>query len=172
MNATIRPARMADVNGLFFLFQAVAQRPGGLARSLEEASEGYVRRCLEAAGQRGLAFLAAGDGGPRGAVWAWRPEPASLRHTLSELTLAVHPEAQGQGLGRALMEALLTEVRTKQPGIQRVELICRASNSAALKLYGDLGFVREGRFNRRILDAKGKLESDLPMAWFNPGFRP
>ncbi len=172
MSARIRPARMADVNGLYFLLQAAAQRPGGLARTMEEASEGYVRRCLEAATQRGVALLAEGEGGYRGVVWAWRPEPASLRHCLSELTLAVHPDAQGKGLGRALLRAFLDEVQEKQPGIQRVELVCRESNAGALKLAADLSFVREGRFLRRVLDAKGRLESDLPMAWFNPRFKP
>jgi ribosomal protein S18 acetylase RimI-like enzyme len=171
MNPVIRAARMADVNGLYFLFQAVAQQPGGLARTMEEASEGYVRRCLEAATQRGLAVLAEGDGPPRGVLWAWRPEPASLKHTFSELTVAVHPEAQGKGLGRALFEAFLETVRTKHPGIQRVELICRESNKGGLKLYESLGFIREGRFNRRILDPKGRLEADIPMAWFNPNFK-
>jgi ribosomal protein S18 acetylase RimI-like enzyme len=162
---------MADVNGLYFLFQAVAQQPGGLARTMEEASESYVRRCLEAATQRGLVFLGEGDGPPRGTIWAWRPEPASLKHVLGELTVVVHPEAQGKGLGRALFEALLTEIRTKLPDIQRVELTCRESNTGALKLYESLGFIREGRFNRRILNRKGKLEADIPMAWFNPNFK-
>ena len=171
MTAKIRPARMADVNGLYFLFQAVAQQPAGLARTMEEASEGYVRRCLEAATQRGLAFLAEGDGPPRGCIWAWRPEPASLKHVLGELTLAVHPESQGKGLGRALFEAFLTEIRSKQPATQRVELTCRESNKAALHLYETLGFIREGRFTRRILDPKGKLEADIPLAWFNPNFK-
>jgi putative acetyltransferase len=171
MTPKIRPARMADVNGLYFLFQAVAQQPGGLARSMEEASEGYVRRCLEAALQRGLALQAEGDGHPAGSLWAWRPEPTSLKHTLSELTVAVHPEAQGKGLGRALFEAFLAEVRDRHPMIQRIELICRESNKAGLHLYESLGFIREGRFNRRILDPKGKLEADIPMAWFNPNFK-
>jgi len=167
----IRPARMADVNGLYFLFQAAAAQPGGLARTAQEASEGYVRRCLEAAGGRGLALLAQGDGRVQGSLWAWRPEPASLRHTLGELTLAIHPEAQGQGLGRALMEAFLDAVKTRFPDIQRVELVCRESNRAALHLYEALGFIREGRFNRRILGAQGRLEADIPMAWFNPAFK-
>lgn len=171
MNPRIRPARMADVNGLYFLFQAVAQQPGGLARTLEEASEGYVRRCLEAATQRGLALLVEGDGPPRGALWAWRPDPASLKHTLSELTAAVHPDAQGKGLGRALFETFLGTVKARFQDIQRVELICRESNQAGLHLYESLGFLREGRFNRRILDPKGKLEADIPMAWFNPNFK-
>lgn len=171
MTPTIRPARISDVNGLYFLFQAVAQQPGGLARTMEEASESYVRRCLEAATQRGLAFLVEGDGPPRGALWAWRPEPTSLKHTLGELTVAVHPESQGKGLGRALFDVFLETVRTKLPGIQRVELTCRESNQGGLKLYESLGFIREGRFNRRILDPKGRLEADIPMAWFNPAFK-
>lgn len=171
MTHRIRPARMADVNGLYFLFQAVAQQPGGLARTMEEASESYVRRCLEAATKRGLVFLGEGDGPPRGVIWTWRPEPSSLKHTLSELTVAVHPESQRKGLGRALFETLLTEIRTKQANIQRVELTCRESNTGALKLYESLGFIREGRFTRRILDLKGKLEADIPLAWFNPNFR-
>ncbi|MEX2209270.1 MAG: ribosomal protein S18-alanine N-acetyltransferase [Myxococcota bacterium] len=56
------------------------------------------------------------------------------------LTLAVEKAARGQGLGRALAVALLARFRAD--GARRVSLEVRGSNSAALRLYGSLGFTR------------------------------
>lgn len=41
------------------------------------------------------------------------------------------------------------------------------SNARALRLYESLGFVREGRMERRIRTPLGTgVEADIPMAWF------
>jgi ribosomal protein S18 acetylase RimI-like enzyme len=46
-----------------------------------------------------------------------------------------------------------------------VELIARESNAKAIAFYQSLGFVIEGRFERRIRNPDGSLEADIPMAW-------
>ena len=40
----------------------------------------------------------------------------------------------------------------------------------AKQFYEKLGFKKEGRFEKRIRGVAGKLEADIPMAWFNPKF--
>jgi len=40
-----------------------------------------------------------------------------------------------------------------------------------LKFYEMLGFIKEGRFEKRIASDGGGFEADIPMAWFNPGYR-
>ena len=83
--------------------------------------------------------------GLAGEVHAYRSELRIFSHVLGELTVAVHPGAQGQGLGRQLFVRLLDVVRREHPDVTRVELITQESNHRALRLYEGVGFQREGR---------------------------
>ena len=55
-------------------------------------------------------------------------------------TLAVAPHAQGRGLGRRLLEALLAEAQRR--GQHAVSLEVRADNERAQRLYARHGFQR------------------------------
>ena len=57
--------------------------------------------------------------------------------------LAVHPHYQCQGLGQALLIALLAAASER--GLERATLEVRVSNSAALSLYHKFGFKTAGR---------------------------
>lgn len=57
-------------------------------------------------------------------------------------TLAVAPAAQGRGVGRTLLDALLAEAVRR--GCTQVFLEVRADNASALGLYGSRGFERQG----------------------------
>ena len=59
------------------------------------------------------------------------------------MNLAVAEPARGQGLGRALMAALMAALADE--GIFELGLEVRASNAPALALYGALGFQEAGR---------------------------
>lgn len=63
-------------------------------------------------------------------------------HQADVQTLAVSPAAQGRGLGRALLDALLAEARRR--GVGEVVLEVRAENDAARRLYAAAGFERIG----------------------------
>lgn len=56
--------------------------------------------------------------------------------------LAVHPSAQGQGAGRALLSDLFT--RLTQTGIPRLSVNTQSDNRVSLNLYQRMGFVRTG----------------------------
>ena len=58
-------------------------------------------------------------------------------------TLAVDPAARRQGIGAALLQAVLDWATSE--GARRVSLEVRASNAAALGLYERFGFRMEGR---------------------------
>jgi len=70
-------------------------------------------------------------------------------------TIAVVESARGQGLGRALMNALLSEARTR--GADEVFLEVRADNPGAQHLYTSLGFeqidVRKNYYQPDGVDA-------------------
>ncbi len=67
---------------------------------------------------------------------------ARLRH-VGGLGIMVHAEHQGQGIGTALMKALL-DLADNWLMLKRVELCVFVSNERAVKLYERLGFVIEG----------------------------
>jgi putative acetyltransferase len=98
-------------------------------------------------------------------IHASRPQPRDFQHVLGDLTVVVHPRAQGQGLGRRLFTAFLEHVRHRETGVTRVELITRESNARARKLYESLGFQLEGRLKARVRHPDGSLEDDLFYAW-------
>jgi putative acetyltransferase len=90
--------------------------------------------------------------------------PAQFRHVLTDLTVAVHPRAQGRGVGSRLFEALFEAASRLTPPVTRIELVARTGNAAAIRLYERLGFRAEGRFAGRVRLADGRIEDDIPMA--------
>ncbi len=58
------------------------------------------------------------------------------------MNLAVRPECRRQGLARALVTALVDDLRTR--GVRSLTLEVRASNDAAIRLYRQLGFLQVG----------------------------
>lgn len=164
----IRSAALGDGGGLLALLRIVAAQPGGLARGPEEITPDLVARILERPTRGGLALVAESEGRLLGLLHAASPGLASVHSLLTDLTVAVHPEAQGRGVGRALFTELLRRVTEEMPHIARVELHTRASNAAGLHLYQAMGFQVEGRLRRRILSADGHLEDDLILAWLRP----
>lgn len=69
--------------------------------------------------------------------------PALRRRHVAMLGVSVAAEAQGQGVGRALMQALC-DYADHWGQILRIELTVFADNDRAIKLYRSLGFEHEG----------------------------
>ena len=65
------------------------------------------------------------------------------RHNGDIFGMYVAPEARGQGVGRALVEALIARVRALD-GVEQLILAVTASNTAARALYRALGFTVYG----------------------------
>nr|WP_255699002.1 ribosomal protein S18-alanine N-acetyltransferase [Tychonema sp. BBK16] len=66
------------------------------------------------------------------------------------IMLAIHPQFQGQGLGQALLSALLKSAHDRQ--LERATLEVRDSNLAAVSLYKKFGFKEAGRRKRYYED--------------------
>lgn len=166
---TIRPATFADTGGILRLYRRVAAFPGGLARLQGEIDEPYVRDFVTKSLHNGIAQVAEESGGRIvGEIHACSPGLYCFSHVLSDLTIAVDPDLQGNGVGRLLFRSLLDRVINERPDIARVELIARESNRKALRFYGSLGFRREGRLAGRIRNIDGSFECDVPMGWRRP----
>jgi ribosomal protein S18 acetylase RimI-like enzyme len=154
-----------DLKNILLLYQSVAKVVGGLARTQNEITEEYVRHNLLTSRERGLSFIARIDKNIAGEIHCYRPFPKVFSHVLSDLTIAVHPHYQKQGVGRALFTRLLNDVKAHHPDILRIELIARESNQRAIQFYQTLGFMIEGRMVNRIRSVDGSFEADIPMAW-------
>ena len=87
-------------------------------------------------------------------------------HILTGLTIAVHPDVQGKGVGKALFRAFLDDLQQVFPEVSRVELESRSSNQKSIGLYQNLGFVEEGRMKNKTRNQDGTYEDSLLMAWY------
>jgi len=162
----IRLSQIEDTPKVLSLYRDVAEKPGGLARLPFEITSHYVENFLKATVSRGLGFVAVDNNDNIVAeIHSYSPEIFCFSHVFTDLSIAVHPRFQGDGIGRALFEQFLSIVASERAHISRVELIARESNERALAFYESLGFEREGEMRGRIFNADGSLESDIPMAW-------
>lgn len=159
MSFEIRAARREDVAALVELHRVVAAVPDGLARRPDEISRDYVERFVA-----GISFVAvAADGAIWGEIHGGRETVALFAHVLSNLTVAVHPDRQGLGIGSKLFEVLIAHARAMDPPILRIELAAGAGNPGAIRLYERLGFRQEGRQIARGRYPDGRFEDDILM---------
>jgi putative acetyltransferase len=167
----IRQANQSDVLALKKLYQAAAKTQNGIARKPAEISQNLIANFVKNSKQNGLIFVIESPDNCAeliAEIHCYKHEPLCFEHVLGNLILVVHPNFQGQGLGRKIFSHLLLEIEKNHPNIVRVELFCRQNNLRGLKLYQSLGFEIEGICQKRILDADGNIGGDTMMAWFNP----
>lgn len=91
--------------------------------------------------------------------------PVRRQHACG-LGISVAAWAQGQGIGRALMSALIDYADRWTP-LQRIELTVFADNLRAQQLYRRYGFVEEGRL-RGYAIRDGAFADCLSMARWRP----
>lgn len=73
--------------------------------------------------------------------------------------LGIHPDYRGQGLGMAMLHALLREATNRQ--LERATLEVRVSNHLAISLYQKFGFQEAGRRRRYYQDT----DEDALILW-------
>lgn len=154
-----------DAPAVLELYRQVAAIPGGLARLVDEVTPDYIAHALTRAAQGGLGLVARRGPVVVAEIHAATSPLGCFAHVLGDLTIAVHPDTQGEGIGATLFGRFMAIVESEMPHIHRVELIARESNRGAIRLYERLGFRAEGRMEQRIRNPDGTLEADIPMAW-------
>lgn len=109
-------------------------------------------------------LVAESDGAVAGYISTYQSIRApSHRHVISVNGLAVDPDAQGGGIGRRLVEAVLDLARER--GLAKVSLRVLGHNTGARRLYERCGFATEGVLKGEfILD--GRLVDDVLMAYY------
>lgn len=112
-------------------------------------------------------FLIAERGGQAVGSAGLHPAATRLRRRhVAMLGISVVGPAQGQGVGSALMQALL-DYADRWAGVTRVELQVYADNTRAIALYRKFGFVHEGTHRAYAL-RDGVYVDSLSMARLHP----
>ncbi|MBI2389407.1 MAG: GNAT family N-acetyltransferase [Deltaproteobacteria bacterium] len=93
--------------------------------------------------------------------------PLLRLHDVARLNMAVTPAFHSQGIGRELVE-YATHCADASGQIRKIELLIRANNDRALRLFEGLGFVEEGRLRARLRRDDGSYVDDVCMARFKP----
>ena len=162
---TVRPARVEDAPILCAAEQEIGRTPGFLVSQPDELSPGAFASLIATLTDGSGCYVVAEDDGRIVGHALLRPmELRAISHVF-RLTIAVHHGHSGRGIGTAIMSALADWAR-RTPGVEKVELTVRSTNSSARRLYEKFGFVEEGRFRKRIRLADGSYIDDIAMAWF------
>jgi GNAT superfamily N-acetyltransferase len=148
----LRPARPRDEKLLGrFLLEAAFWRPGAvqppLGRALEDPKFARYVEDYRRTGDFGV--IAERERDPVGAAWcrcfrATSPAYGFVDEATPELSIAVLPEARGQGIGTAMLAALGHAALAQ--GVARISLSVERDNRAAA-LYERSGFRILGEFD-------------------------
>lgn len=168
---TIRQTQKEDQPGILKLYKAVAENSRGIARNKTEVNENYVQSIWQGIQNGGLGMVAILNDQMIGEIHASSKGIAIFNHVLAYLTVGVHPDFQGKGVGKLLFQELLSFIEKKRPDIYRVELESRASNIAGIRLYESVGFTLEGRMKNQTRNIDGSHEDGVAYAWFNKNYQ-
>jgi putative acetyltransferase len=173
---TLRRVRDGDALALLALERALAADGRGMVKGLDDLPDHpadidhNVREWLSLARWRGVRFVQETEAGEIVGEGSLRRLGPSMIDHVAVLALGIHPAAQGQGLGRAMMNALLAWARSppahpsgRARPVRRVELYVRADNDRAQALYQSLGFTVEGRRARFVRLPGDRFVDDLVM---------
>jgi ribosomal protein S18 acetylase RimI-like enzyme len=154
----IRPARPGDDRALATIDRATWSTLTSPAPPPPEPDWSFFRESVDLRD----VLVAEVDGALAGYVRLGRVFPiAASDHVLMVSGLAVGPEFQRRGVGRALVEAAACEARAR--GVRRLTLRVLAHNEAAVRLYESVGFVVEGVLRGEFF-LDGRYVDDVLMA--------
>ena len=117
-----------------------------------------IREIVERGDPAGLWILEDDQGRQVGHVAVEEANPGVLT-----VGMAIVPEAQGRGGGRALIETIQEHARSV--GAHKISLEVWVDNARAIALYAATGFEVEGLRREHYRRKDGRLKSTLIMAW-------
>lgn len=142
---TIRPATLADIPAITRIYTDAVMH-GTASFELEPPDQAEMTQRMTALLDGGFPYMAAESGGDLlGYAYAgyYRTRPA-YRFTVED-SIYIAGEAQRRGVGRALLDALITESENR--GFrQMLAVIGDSANTASIELHRAAGFRMVGTF--------------------------
>jgi RimJ/RimL family protein N-acetyltransferase len=147
----LRYPEPGDLQALWEFINTLSKEQTFLLLQGEEISledeEQYLTRQLEAVAQHQAVQILAFSNGRLIGNTDIALMPRISQH-IGGLGIAVAQEFRGQGLGRLLMETVISQAKLHLPGIQMITLQVFGNNPTAIALYRSLGFMEFGRLPR------------------------
>jgi putative acetyltransferase len=161
---TVRAAEPSDVEAM----HAILRCPGVVAGTLQLPWRPleYTRQMFGQSQRDTYALVAVVNERVVGQI-DLEVQHGARRRDVGKFGMAVHDDFQGQGVGSALMAAMI-ELADGWLGLRRLEMEVWVDNPAAIRLYEKFGFVIEGtgrQYGRRA----GELVDAYFMARLRPG---
>lgn len=132
-NAFIRKIADEPNNGVLFHAGEFTATVDDTRKRLSNAEPNVIRTVFVAVDEHNRVI---------GETSAGARDRLATRHSVG-LGISVDAEYRGQGIGKALMQALINWATT-HPSVHRIELEVFTDNFRAINLYVQLGFVVEG----------------------------
>lgn len=167
MSITIRRSQVSDAAAIAALMND-PQVFGGLLQMPFPSEELWRQRLTEGAspGKADLSLVALLDGAVAGGAGLHADGTALRRRHAMSLGIWVAADAQGRGVGKALMTALL-DYADNWAQVLRTELTVYCDNERAIGLYKRFGFEIEGTMRAYAL-RNGQYVDVHPMARLHP----
>ena len=152
---TIRPLLVDELAAYKALRDTMlAEHPSAFssdaAESVGRSADSYRDRLGLDRPQAGHFTLGAWDGPALlGAISCEREKRVKVRHVGHLIGMMVRSDAQGRGVGRALLNECIAAAR-RADGLEMLTLTVTAGNAAAIGLYLSAGFERYGSLPRAI----------------------
>lgn len=160
----IREAKKADAPSLLVCIQEVLVTSPYLPRYSDELTVKSVEQeevWIEKQKEIGILLVAVADGNIVGSLNLIREKWRRTRH-VGEFGISVLPSFQNKGIGRKLLEALLSWA-TKKTDLQKIRLRVMAQNVGAIHLYKSFGFQEEGRLKAEVSNMDGTYDDTIWM---------
>jgi ribosomal protein S18 acetylase RimI-like enzyme len=169
----LRQATRLDAHAIARILREGAD--DGLVARSDEVDPGAVSRQIEAARATGNSlYIVAAVPDPNSpeddevvGLLSLEGAPLLRLWDVARLNLAVTPAHRDKGVGRALVQYAM-EVADASGKIRKTELLTRANNDRAIRLFQSLGFIEEGRLRARLRREDGTYLDDVCMARFKP----
>jgi len=143
----IRYPKASDLLALWRYFNQLSAEKTFITFQGEKISKKYETKWLddniEAIRQKKCVFLFVFIDGKFSGVSDITLKERVNKH-IGSFGITLSPGARGQGIGKLLMNLVISESQKKLPGLRIITLNCFANNKIALNLYRSLGFTEYG----------------------------
>ncbi len=129
--------------------EALKEEPLSFLSSYEEEKDKPEEKWRESLAGKNLVLFTQNDNKLVGMIGAYRESNPRLAHVATIWGLYVNSAYRGQGIGKMLLEKVLSEVKAL-PGIEKIKITVNADKTIPYKLYKSVGFREVGTEEKEV----------------------